>query len=67
MFNLCYFKVIDIVGVLIVVVLLYILLLFLVIFLKICYKENIIRSKLFLFIFCFIGVIMVVIGGCLDF
>ncbi|HBF2448269.1 TPA: DMT family transporter [Clostridioides difficile] len=67
MFNLCYFKAIDIAGVSIAAVLLYTSPLFLAIFSKICYKENITRSKLFSLIFCFIGAIMAVTGGRLDF
>lgn len=67
MFNLCYFKAIDIVGVSIAAVLLYTSPLFLAIFSKVCYKENITRSKLFSLILCFIGAIMAVTGGRLDF
>lgn len=67
MFNLCYFKAIDIAGVSIAAVLLYTSPLFLAIFSKICYKENITRSKLFSLILCFIGAIMAVTGGRLDF
>ncbi|VFE45789.1 DMT family transporter [Clostridioides difficile] len=67
MFNLCYFKAIDIVGVSIAAVLLYTSPLFLAIFSKVCYKENITRSKLFSLILCFIGTIMAVTGGRLDF
>ncbi|EGT3644854.1 EamA family transporter [Clostridioides difficile] len=67
MFNLCYFKAIDIAGVSIAAVLLYTSQLFLAIFSKICYKENITRSKLFSLILCFIGAIMAVTGGRLDF
>ncbi|MDM0214957.1 DMT family transporter [Clostridioides difficile] len=67
MFNLCYFKAIDIAGVSIAAVLLYTSPLFLAIFSKLCYKENITRSKLFSLILCFIGAIMAVTGGCLDF
>ena len=67
MFNLCYFKAIDIAGVSIEAVLLYTSPLFLAIFSKICYKENITRSKLFSLILCFIGAIMAVTGGRLDF
>ena len=63
MFNLCYFKAIDIAGVSIAAVLLYTSPLFS----KICYKENITRSKLFSLILCFIGAIMAVTGGRLDF
>lgn len=67
MFNLCYFKAIDIAGVSIAAVLLYTSPLFLAIFSKLCYKENITRSKLFSLILCFIGAIMAVTGGRLDF
>ncbi|HEM7407865.1 DMT family transporter [Clostridioides difficile] len=67
MFNLCYFKAIDIAGVSIAAVLLYTSPLFLAIFSKVCYKENITRSKLFSLILCFIGAIMAVTGGRLDF
>ncbi|HDO9519648.1 TPA: EamA family transporter [Clostridioides difficile] len=67
MFNLCYFKAIDIAGVSIAAVLLYTSPLFLAIFSKICYKENITISKLFSLILCFIGAIMAVTGGRLDF
>lgn len=67
MFNLCYFKAIDIAGVSIAAVLLYTSPLFLAIFSKICYKENITRIKLFSLILCFIGAIMAVTGGRLDF
>lgn len=67
MFNLCYFKAIDIAGVSIAAVLLYTSPLFLAIFSKVCYKENITRSKLFSLILCFIGAIMAVSGGRLDF
>ncbi len=67
MFNLCYFKAIDIAGVSIATVLLYTSPLFLAIFSKLCYKENITRSKLFSLILCFIGAIMAVTGGRLDF
>ncbi|SJQ13423.1 Uncharacterized inner membrane transporter yicL [Clostridioides difficile] len=67
MFNLCYFKAIDIAGVSIAAVLLYTSPLFLAIFSRICYKENITRSKLFSLILCFIGAIMAVTGGRLDF
>ncbi|CZR77961.1 putative inner membrane transporter YicL [Clostridioides difficile] len=67
MFNLCYFKAIDIAGVSIAAVLLYTSPLFLAIFSKICYKENITRSKLFSLILCFIGAIMAVTGRRLDF
>ncbi|MDX5712488.1 DMT family transporter, partial [Clostridioides difficile] len=67
MFNLCYFKAIDIAGISIAAVLLYTSPLFLAIFSKICYKENITRSKLFSLILCFIGAIMAVTGGRLDF
>ncbi|MCU5950098.1 DMT family transporter [Clostridioides difficile] len=67
MFNLCYFKAIDIAGVSIAEVLLYTSPLFLAIFSKLCYKENITRSKLFSLILCFIGAIMAVTGGRLDF
>ncbi|VIB34850.1 membrane protein [Clostridioides difficile] len=67
MFNLCYFKAIDIAGVSISAVLLYTSPLFLAIFSKVCYKENITRSKLFSLILCFIGAIMAVSGGRLDF
>ncbi|MDI3115156.1 DMT family transporter [Clostridioides difficile] len=67
MFNLCYFKAIDIAGVSIAAVLLYTSPLFLAIFSKVFYKENITRSKLFSLILCFIGAIMAVSGGRLDF
>ncbi|MCM0741314.1 DMT family transporter [Clostridioides difficile] len=67
MFNLCYFEAIDIAGVSIAAVLLYTSPLFLAIFSKVCYKENITRSKLFSLILCFIGAIMAVTGGRLDF
>ncbi|EMY9861629.1 TPA: EamA family transporter [Clostridioides difficile] len=67
MFNLCYFKAIDIAGVSIAAVLLYTSPLFLAIFSKVCYKENITRSKLFSLILCFIGAIMAVTGERLDF
>ncbi|HIE5255277.1 TPA: DMT family transporter [Clostridioides difficile] len=67
MFNLCYFKAIDIAGVSIAAVLLYTSPLFLAIFSKVCYKENITRNKLFSLILCFIGAIMAVTGGRLDF
>ncbi|HBG7287638.1 DMT family transporter [Clostridioides difficile] len=67
MFNLCYFKAIDIAGVSIAAVLLYTSPLFLAIFSKVYYKENITRSKLFSLILCFIGAIMAVTGGRLDF
>ncbi|MBH6947825.1 EamA family transporter [Clostridioides difficile] len=67
MFNLCYFKAIDIAGVSIAAVLLYTSPLFLAIFSKVCYKENITRSKLFSLILCFIGAIMAVTGGRLNF
>ncbi|MCC0683973.1 DMT family transporter [Clostridioides sp. ZZV14-6345] len=67
MFNLCYFKAIDTVGVSVAAVLLYTSPLFLAVFSKVCYKESITRSKILSLIFCFIGAIMAVTGGSLDF
>lgn len=67
MFNLCYFKAIDTVGVSVAAVLLYTSPLFLAVFSKFFYKESITRSKIFSLIFCFIGAIMAVTGGSLNF
>lgn len=51
MFNLCYFKAIDTVGVSVAAVLLYTSPLFLAVFSKFFYKESITRSKIFSLIF----------------
>lgn len=66
LFNLCYFKAINSVGVCISAVLLYTSPLFLTVFSKVFYKENINIQKIVSLGFCFLGAVLAVTGGKLD-
>lgn len=66
-FNLCYFNSIDYIGVSAAAVLLYTSPLFLAFLSKIAYKEHLDKNKLISLGICFLGSILAVTGGSLDF
>lgn len=66
-FNLCYFKAIESVGVSVAAVLLYTSPLFLALLSKLVYKEEINLNKITSLIICFLGAILAVTGGKFEF